>query len=137
MTKTSYDEIWKVFYNNCGLDKALLPQTDEGKYMLIESGILNYNTFTDETETELIGDEYMEEVNVKLDNNKIKLLAYCMKYNVLENNLVDYESVWQPLMKDIGQKFYREQISARQDTLARTKKEIDRLLTNIEPYSYL
>lgn len=134
---TTYDNIWECFYDNCGVDKSTLPQTDEGKYILINSGSIYYNTLIDKSETKMICNDLTETINIVLDDNRLMILAYCMRYRFLENELIRYEQVWQPLSNDIGQKFYREQLSGRKDTLVNTKSEIVRLLTNIDNMSYL
>lgn len=134
---TTYDDIWECFIDNCGVDESTLPQTDEGKYILIKNGAIKYNTTVDKSEAKIKCDEYMEQINLSLDYDRLLILAYCMRYTFLENELIAFEQVWQPFSSDIGQKFYREQIQGRENTLTRTKKEIDRLLDNIDNMSYL
>jgi hypothetical protein len=134
---TSYDDIWEAFVTNCLVDSQTLPQTNEGKYILIHNGLRHYNVSTDESEIKLKFDDTLEQINVDLDDNRLLLLAYCIRYTFLENELIGFEQVWQPFVKEIGQKFYREQIGGREDTLDRTKNKIDQLLLNIEPMSYL
>lgn len=137
MIKTTYDDIWECFYDNCGVDYNTLPSTDEGKYILIKNGCRKYNTVIDPQENKIKCDDFLEEINLELDDNRLMLLAYCIRYNFLENDLIRYEQVWQNFAKDIGQKFYGDQVKGREATLERTKNEIDKLLLNIESYSYL
>ena len=134
---TTYDSIWACFYDNCGVDKSTLPQTDEGKYILINSGCMYYNTLIDKSETKIQCDDLTETINMLLDDNRLLILTYCMRYRFLENELIRYEQVWQPLSNDIGQKFYKDQLSGREKTLSNTKTEIIRLLNNIDNMSYL
>jgi hypothetical protein len=134
---TSYDDIWEAFVDNCQVDTSTLPQTDEGKYSLIHNGIRHYNVSTDISEIKLKYDDALEQINVDLDDARILILAYCIRYTVLENELIAFEQVWQPFIKEIGQKFYREQIFGRENTLVRTKQKIIELLTGIEDMSYL
>lgn len=137
MSLTTYDTIWEVFIDNCMVDPSTLPTSNEGKYSLIHNGIRKYNVSTDISEVKLTYDDTLEQINIELDDNRLLLLAYCMRYNFLENDLIAFEQVWQPFIKEIGQKFYREQISGRESTLARTKFEINQLLLNIDDMSFL
>jgi hypothetical protein len=132
---TTYDDIWQTFRDNCGVDKDTLPQDDEGKYILIRNGIRKYNTWID-FEDKLIGDDALEIINKDIDDNRILILAYCIKHTVLENALTEYEQVWQPFTKEIGQKFYKDQINGRETRIQATKQEILQHISNIEPQTY-
>lgn len=134
---TTYDTIWRCFYDFSGVEKSSLPQTDDGKYILINNGCMHYNTLIDKGETKIKCDDYMENINMVLDDDRLLLLAYCMKYRFLENEDVRFKQMWQPFSNDVGQKFYREQISGRKETLDNTKAEITRLLNNLDNMSYL
>ena len=137
MNNTTYDQIWECFINNCMVDKATLPQADEGKYILISEGCRYYNTLVDDTEVNLKTNNDLESINIKLDDKRILLLSYCMRYKFLENEKIRFEQVWQPLSRDIGIKSYRDQINSRQETLNETKREIGRLLSRMDNMSYL
>lgn len=137
MNVTTFEEIWKCFYNNCMVDKATLPQTEEGQYILINSGCMYYNTLIDETETKIKCNDLTELINIKLDDNRLILLANCMRYRFLENELISFEQVWQPFSSEVGQKNYKAQIDARNFRLETTKKEIGRLLDSIDNMHYL
>nr|DAX85760.1 MAG TPA: hypothetical protein [Caudoviricetes sp.] len=137
MAKTTYQEIWDTFVDFTGVPVEDLPQTEEGMYSLIKSGILKYNSVTEKSETKLIGNEIMEELNVELDYDRLLLLAYCLKYIFLENEKNEYESVWGVFSNDIGLKFYGDTVKAKRSTLSATNKEIFRLLNKIDPMSFL
>lgn len=134
---TTYDMIWQCFYDNCGVDHETLPQTDEGKYILIKSGTRHYNTVVDPSEDKIVCDDMLEEINIELDETRLTILAFCMRYRFLENELIQYEQTWQPFSNEVGQKFYNYQIQGRETTLEKTKQEIIRLLTSIDKMSYL
>ncbi|MCD3217958.1 hypothetical protein G8S55_12120 [Clostridium botulinum C] len=133
---TSYDEIFTCFLDNCGIDTDNLPKSNEGKYKLIHNAIIHYNTVIDESYTNLNYDDEKERVNILLDNNQLLLLAYCLRYSYLENELIEFEELWQPFQKEVGQKFYREQLQGRESTLARTQNKINELLNNMEDFDY-
>ncbi|MCD3340305.1 hypothetical protein G8T81_14465, partial [Clostridium botulinum C/D] len=76
------------------------------------------------------------QVNISLDNTQLLLLAYCLRYSYLENELIEFEELWQPFQKEVGQKFYREQLQGRESTLARTRNKINELLNNMENFDY-
>lgn len=133
----SYDTIWECFVDNCGVDQNTLPKTNEGKYILIKNGIRHYNKNVDEDEAQLIGTNETESVNLNLDNTRLLLLAYCMRYTILENEAIKFEQLWQPFTRDVGQKYYRDQITARNSRLYQTKNEINGLLNKLDTFSYM
>lgn len=135
---TTYDEIWSCFIDICNIDRELLPQTDEGKYILINSSARNYNTFIDKSEIKIKCDNLTEQINISLDDNRILILAYCMRYTFQENALQDFISIWGGFVgSDVGVKDYRAQVTSRESTMDRSKSEILRLLGNIDEMSYL
>jgi hypothetical protein len=137
MAVTNYDEIFSVFLDNCRVDNSTLPYDDEGKYSMIHNGIRHYNSKVDSSETKLTYDDLMEQINVQLDDTRLLLLAFCIRYSELENNLIEFEQVWQPFQKEVGQKFYGEQIKGREGTLERTEKRITELLTDLDSGSIM
>lgn len=139
--KVTYDDIWKVFVLNCLVDKSTLPQTEEGMIDLINAGVDYYNSVTEDYEEEIICNDMMENINLenkgKANKDRIRLIAFCIRHRFLENNLIEYEAVWQPLIADIGQKFYRDQIKSRQEMIDKTDKEISRLLNKIDEMRFV
>ena len=137
MANTTYQEIWNTFVNIIGVVGEDLPQDDEGKYILINSGILRYNSLTEDSEKKIIGNDFTEEINMNLDYNRLLLLCNCIKFIYLENEKNEYEAVWGVFSNDIGLKFYGDTVKAKRNTLVDTEKEINRLLDKIDPMSYL
>lgn len=137
MVNTTYQEIWNTFVNIVGVVGEDLPQDDEGKYILINSGILRYNSLTEDSEKKIISNDFSEEINVSLDYNRLLLLCNCIKFIYLENEKNEYEAVWGVFSNDIGLKFYGDTVKAKRNTLVDTEKEIYRLLDKIDPMSYL
>lgn len=137
MANTTYQEIWNTFVNIVGVVGEDLPQDDEGKYILINSGILRYNSLTEDSEKKILGNDFAEEINISLDYNRLLLLCNCIKFIYLENEKNEYEAVWGVFSNDIGLKFYGDTVKAKRNTLVDTEKEINRLLDKIDPMSYL
>lgn len=137
MVNTTYQEIWNTFVNIVGVVGEDLPQDDEGKYILINSGVLRYNSLTEDSEKKIISNDFSEEINVSLDYNRLLLLCNCIKFIYLENEKNEYEAVWGVFSNDIGLKFYGDTVKAKRNTLVDTEKEIYRLLDKIDPMSYL
>lgn len=137
MANTTYQEIWNTFINIVGVVGEDLPQDDEGKYILINSGILRYNSLTEDSEKKILGNDFAEEINISLDYNRLLLLCNCIKFIYLENEKNEYEAVWGVFSNDIGLKFYGDTVKAKRNTLVDTEKEINRLLDKIDPMSYL
>lgn len=137
MANTNYDQIYSVFVDNCGVDTSTLPSDDEGKYKIIRNGARHYNTKVDDGETKLVCDDDTESINIELDDTRLLILAFCMKYTQLENELVKFEQIWQPFTKEMGQKFYGEQIKGRESTLERVERKIIELLTDLDSGSIM
>lgn len=136
---TSYDQIYQCFIDNCGVDTGKLPQTDEGKYNMIINAVKHYNSQISEYDAigKLVCDNSTEIINVELDDTRLLILAYCLKYVYLENQLVGFEELWSPFQKEVGIKDYRSQIQGRENTLVRTEHKITELLTSIEDASIM
>ena len=75
MAKTTFQEVWNTFVDFTGVVSEDLPQTEDGMYALIKSGILKYNSVTEASEIKLIGNEMIEELNVELDYDRLLLLS--------------------------------------------------------------
>lgn len=136
---TTYDEIFECFIHNTGIDTSQLPEEDSKKYDMIKNGIKHYNVIIDVDDEvgKLIPDDNTETINVDLDDTRLLLLAYCIKYIYLENQLIAFEELWFPYQKEIGIKNYGDQIKGRERTLERVKKEINIYLTKIEDSSIM
>lgn len=134
---TTYDDIWISFVDVCQVHPTTLPQTDEGKYILINNGVRYYNSLIDRNKKQIVCNDMLERINTDLNNDELLLIGYCIKYRFLENELVRYEQVWQPFSSDIGIKFYKDQINARRETLKLTHVEIIRLLNNLDEMTFL
>lgn len=136
MNFTTYDEIFECFLKNTGIDTTRLPTTDEAIYAIINNGVSHYNVYLKD-EVPIKCDDSSETINVTLDSTRLLILAYCIKYVYLENQLVGFEELWSPFQNDLGIKNYKSQIQARQDTLDRTKQMITQLLTSTEDASIM
>lgn len=134
---TNYDQIWRCFVDVCQVDSATLPQTDEGKYILINSGVQYYNSLVDKIKVRILCNDMLEQINLNLSNDDLLLLGYCIKYRFLDNELMKFQQIWQPFSNDVGVKFYKDQIVSRRETLAFTHNEIIRLLDNLDEMNFL
>lgn len=133
---TSYDDIFTTFIENTGIDTAKLPTDTNKIHEMIQNAIKHYNVYLKD-ESPIIGDNLTETINVNLDNARLLIMAYCIKYVYLENQLVGFEELWSPFQQDVGVKDYRGQIQGREKTLERTKQKIIELLTSIEDRSIM
>jgi hypothetical protein len=137
---TTYDEILKFFILNCGTDTSKLPTDVEKIYDIIRNGVSHYNTYIshDDKYGKLLCDDTTETLNVNIDNDtRLLVLAYCIKYVQLENQLVEFEELWSPFQGDIGISNYNSQIKGRENTLERTKQKIIELVSSIEDKSIM
>ena len=136
---TTYDDIFKCFVVNAGIDTSRLPSEDYKIHDMIINGINHYNSKIGSSDYlgELAGNNLTEAINLKLDGTRLLLLAYCIKYVYLENQLVEFEELWTPFQKDMGFKNYREQVRGRESTLERTEQKILEYLSKIEDRSLM
>jgi len=136
---TTYDDIFTCFLENTGVDISRLPQTDVGKYEMIHNAIRHYNSKISDLDEvgKLTYDDDTEKINVKLDDTRLLILAYCMKYVYLENELVAFQALWSPFQREIGIKDYRSQVQGRENTLQRTEQKIYEFLSVIEDKSIM
>lgn len=131
---SSYDDIYQCFIDNCGVDTSRLPSTDQGKYNMIVNAARHYNSRISDEDIvgKIICDNIAETINADLDDTRMLILAFCIKYVYLENQLVGFEELWSPFQKEVGVKDYRSQVQGRENTLERVEQKITELLTNIE-----
>lgn len=136
MSITSYDDIFTCFVNNCGVDTTRLPTETPKLHEMISNAIDHYNVYLKD-ESPILGDNTFESLNVLLDSTRLLILAYCLKYVYLENQLVGFQELWSPFQNELGIKNYKSQIDGRENTLERTKKKIIELLTSLEDPSFM
>lgn len=134
MNNTTYDDIFQCFLENCGIDPSRLPTDETLIYNLIKNAIRYYNAEIDELDNvgKLTYDDSTEEINVALDDIRLLLLAFCLKYIYLENQLIEFQEIWTPFQQEIGFRNYREQVSGREATLSRAKQDITKYLFRLE-----
>lgn len=128
---TSYDEIFESFLMNCGIDTSELPKDQDKIYLIINNAVNHYNNFMEEDYC-IEADNKTETISKKLNGSCLLILAYCIKYTYLENQLIEFEEIWSPFQKEIGFKNYKDQVTSREKTLERTKSRIIELISNIE-----
>lgn len=132
---TTYDDIFECFIENTGVDTTQLPTEQEKIYGMIHNGIIHYNTKLDDGDINY--DDISESIDTELDDKRILMLAYCIKYVYLENELVGFQELWTPFQKEIGIKNYKAQVTGREKTLERTDQKIIELITKIEDQSIM
>lgn len=130
---TTYDEIWTRFLGIKGrMSNDLIPTTNDDIYIEIHTAVENYNTEINDYENNLNYEDATECINVKLDSNRLKLLALLIKENICQSQLEIFQEIYQFDIKETKSKSYRDQVSARQATINKTRKEIETILKNIE-----
>lgn len=140
MNNTSYDDIFECFINNCGVSTDNLPKSNEGKYSMINNAVDHYNSLISSEDSlgKIVCDNMTEFINLTLDGTRLLILVYCMKYVYLENDLVAFEELWSPFIKEGGGiQQYKSQTTSRENTLVRIEQKINQLLTSIEDASIM
>ncbi|MBY6838836.1 hypothetical protein [Clostridium botulinum] len=133
---TNYDDIWSCLLDIIGVSKDLLPSDEEDIYREIHNGVRNYNIKTSDYEKKLITDDSTESLNCKIDDYRLKLIALLIKQNILQNELEYFQAVYQYDIKEIRSKFYKDQISGRNETIREVKHEISEILSYMSDYDF-
>lgn len=131
---TSYDTIWETFRDISGLDDELLPFDEQGIYIEIHNAVRKYNIKTDDSEEKLTYEDSTETISRFLDDNRLELLALFIKQNILESKLEFFEQVYQYDLKEIKSKFFKDQVSTRQSTIAKVENEISERLSYMDTH---
>lgn len=125
MAKTSYDEIYSLFMDISRTDDFNLPQTDDGRYSLINAGRLIYNN---KAFKNLKQDDMMEELSEELNGNQLLLLANCMKLVCFDNLLGEFISTYSMFQKEVGFKDYSSQLRGREGYVSRQSQVVNALV---------
>lgn len=133
---TNYDDIWSCLLDIIGVSKDLLPSDEEDIYREIHNGVRNYNIKTSDYEKKLSTDDSTESLNCKVDDYRLKLIALLIKQNILQNELEYFQAVYQYDIKEIRSKFYKDQISGRNETIREVKHEISEILSYMSDYDF-
>lgn len=133
---THYDDLFQAFIDNCGIDTSRLPTDSEKLYEMIKNSARHYNVYLKDEGIVVCNDDE-ETINKELDDIRLLIFAYCMKYVYLENQLVGFQELWSPFQNDFGIRNYKSQVDGRENTLERTKQKIVELVTSIEDVDFM
>lgn len=122
MANTTYSEIWDKFISICKVDEYDIPQTTQGRRLLVSSGVDIYNEKMDES---LLVDNNTDEVLAELDTKRINLIAQCMKLQVCMDMYSDYTSTYSMYQKEVGIKDYNAQANARQTLISMQEDRVN------------
>lgn len=128
MVNTSYDTIYSLFMDISKTDDFNLPQTDDGRYALINAGRLIFNN---KLFSNLQQYDIMEEFNKELNGNQMLLLANCMKLVCFNNLWGDFVSTYSMFQKEIGFKDYSSQLRGRESYAVRQEQVVNALVFSL------
>lgn len=131
---TTYDELAEYFIANCEINPSDLPKNDDQWCLFIANAIKIYNNKVKKYEgfytQNITADEFIEELNVSLNDDEILVVAHIMKLVMLKNSLSYFASVWSTFTKELGVKNFNQQVSAKQEMIDDTNRFIDELIQN-------
>ena len=133
MDKTlDYDTLWSYMITNLGKNVANIPNDEKEMKMIINNAVDSYNIESNDTENNLVCDDETEIIDLQTDDNKYynikkKILALFIKLNILQNDLEYFQEVYQYDLKEVKSKFYKNQVEARETTLAKVNSQIEQL----------
>jgi hypothetical protein len=127
MDFTSYDEIWESFLENCKTDKMNLPTTSDRIYAMIKNAVKHYNN---RMGTKYVCDDIMENINDKLSDDELIILAHYIKLIFLRNDKNDYITIWGSFTKEVGQTNYSTILKGKENAVKEEEEEIEKLIYN-------
>lgn len=130
---TSYDELWTTFVDSSGIDVATLPQSDRYIYALINKAVDTYNTKIDEEFYDALEtNNTSEEITPALDRRKLRILEKCLHVEVLKMQLEDFNIEWRYNQGEVNEKFFKDQVSARQTAIDNLISDIDQRFVDMK-----
>lgn len=130
---TSYDELWTTFVDSSGIDVATLPQSDRYIYALINKAVDTYNTKIDEEFYDALEtNNTSEEITPALDRRKLRILEMCLHVEVLKMQLEDFNIEWRYNQGEVNEKFFKDQVSARQTAIDNLISDIDQRFVDMK-----
>ncbi|GLI82322.1 hypothetical protein ANABIO32_00080 [Rossellomorea marisflavi] len=127
--KTTYDEVWSFFLENCKTTGFDMPKTDEEIYSKIKNGVLHMNN---RLRTEYACEDTSETINETLSTDHLLILVHYIRLIFLINEKTYFEGLWQPFKKDVGLNNFNTQIKSLEASIISEKSEIDMLIRNME-----
>ncbi len=122
---TTYDKVWESFLNKCKIDDLEIPNTDSSIHQTIQNAILSFNNkLTDD----LSGDDTTETLSRELDGNELLVLSHCIRFIILENQLIYFSSTYTPFTKELGVRNVGNQMGRLEKLVENEDKKIDGMI---------
>lgn len=126
---TSYDEIWELFLTNVWVEGTDLPETKDGIYLAIGNAVKLYNN---KLRDNLICSNTLEEVNRKLNDDELLIIAHYIRLTLLKNQLTFKNSIFDTFTKEIGYKNIGVQLRSLREEIDSEEKTINGLIFNAD-----
>lgn len=126
---TTYDEIFTEFISITKTDPFNIPTLTPKIHDLIHSAIRHYNNRMRDT---LSYNDTAETVDRILNDDELIIIAHYLRFSFLENQLINFTTIWQPFEKDIGLKNYGSQAKSLEVLIDNEKIEIESLINNTQ-----
>ena len=124
MANTTYSEIYKEFITNCATDDINLPNTDEKRYIAIQSAIRYFNN---RTGLNIKCDNTTETIDKELEDSELLLVTNYLRLAFLKNQLTHITTIFQPFQKEIGIKSYQNTCNSFKAQIEEQKYTIDEI----------
>ncbi|EGT3606915.1 hypothetical protein FKF97_10960 [Clostridium perfringens] len=122
---TTYDDIWEKFLSECGYIFNEIPKNEIIIKNMIKNASTKYNQLAIKYETftgGLVCNDLKEELNLKLTDIELSILANIIAYNFAKFKFTEFTSLYNVVAKDLGIKDYKSQCSARKQTIKEFEK---------------
>lgn len=124
----TYDSIWSTFLDDYKVNDADLPQTDERIYQDINNAVRKINN---RLRLKLFCNNDIEAVEGTSCNDHLILIAQYIRLIYLNNALVLYTSLYQPISPDVGIKNYSSQMVNLRQAILNQESDIEDYIFNM------
>lgn len=129
---TQYDDIFECFLENCGYDRSEIPELDKRRYSMIRNSVNLYNQkakkYEGRIQGDIICDDVTESLNKKLTSTELLILANILASVFCHGKLTEFTSIYGTFAKEMGFKFYNEQIQSRERDIQRFEDKATQLI---------
>lgn len=124
----TYDQIWSTFLDDYKVNDADLPQTSERIYQDIHNAVRKLNN---RLRLNLICKDDIEAVEGTNCNDHLILIAQYIRLIYLNNAIVLYTSLYQPISQDVGIKNYSSQMVNLREAVLNQESDIEDYIFNM------
>lgn len=121
----TYDDIWETFLDNYKVNDEDIPSEISIIYNDIRNAVMYYNN---RMRTKFKCNDALETIEGAETEDERLIIAHYLKLAFLNNDLVLYTSLYQPISPDVGVRNYSHQMLNLQKLVDKQIADIDRFI---------